>query len=254
MEIDFELERNGKLLRGTIHRPQSSAAKQPCLIFCHGFTGSRNEAHNLFVKTARAVEKAGIVCIRFDFLGSGESDGEFLDTTVSGQTDDCLEVYRFASTLEYVDPRKIYLLGHSMGSLVAIMANVHLNGSVARTVLLSTAVTILHELIAPLTGSKLDECLTHGTIDYWGNVAGVTLLHDVCMENYFSRASGMSGKVLLLHGTEDHDSPTYNSVLLKEILSDRAQLSLIRGADHCYTAAPFEKQVIDKILGFLVNS
>ncbi|KLU63127.1 hypothetical protein CEB3_c04770 [Peptococcaceae bacterium CEB3] len=47
----------------------------PAVILFHGFTGTKLEPHRLLLKISHALEKLGFASFRFDFLGSGESDG-----------------------------------------------------------------------------------------------------------------------------------------------------------------------------------
>src|SRR5690606_7224053 len=103
------------MIRGTVHIPEGFTGARPCLIFCHGFTANRDEPHFMFVKIARALEKIGVVSIRFDFLGSGESDGEFCDMTINTEVEDCKAVIAYAKSLEFIDENNINLLGFSKG-------------------------------------------------------------------------------------------------------------------------------------------
>ena len=61
-------------LYGMLHRPEG-AGPHPAVMILHGFTGQRIEPHRLFVKLARQLVAAGIAALRFDFRGSGESEG-----------------------------------------------------------------------------------------------------------------------------------------------------------------------------------
>ena len=66
-------------LRGFFHKPNQD--KHPvCLIF-HGFTGQKTGTKFSYVQLSRRLEAKGIASFRFDFLGSGESDGNFVDMT-----------------------------------------------------------------------------------------------------------------------------------------------------------------------------
>src|SRR5215831_11612603 len=75
-----------------VHRPavttQSRRCGMPGVVFFHGFTGDRMESHWIFVKCARALARHGIASLRFDFYGSGESDGEFSEVTLPGEVSD----------------------------------------------------------------------------------------------------------------------------------------------------------------------
>jgi len=71
-------------LAAVLHR----APGKRLVIFCHGFTGNKAESGRLFVQTARALQKAGINALRFDFMGSGDSSGEFHQMTPNTQIQD----------------------------------------------------------------------------------------------------------------------------------------------------------------------
>lgn len=92
---------------------------------CHGFTGNKLEAHFIFVKTARALAVAGIAAFRFDFRGSGESGGEFGEMTVPGEILDARKALSFVARYPAVDPRRLGLLGLSLGGMVAANAASH---------------------------------------------------------------------------------------------------------------------------------
>ena len=47
----------------------------------HGFTGQKTGTKFCYVQLSRMLEAKGIASFRFDFLGSGESDGNFVDMT-----------------------------------------------------------------------------------------------------------------------------------------------------------------------------
>jgi alpha/beta superfamily hydrolase len=85
---------------------------------CHGFTGNKAESGRLFVQTARALQKAGINALRFDFMGSGDSSGDFDEMTPNAQIRDALDVLAWARR-RY---KKIAFLGLSFGGATAICA------------------------------------------------------------------------------------------------------------------------------------
>ena len=85
--------RKGKILRGTVTLP-GAAGPYPVVVNLHGFGGSRMGYKSMHVSMARELAAAGIACVRYDFYGNGESDGEFEEMT-------------FTSLLEGRDARSI---------------------------------------------------------------------------------------------------------------------------------------------------
>lgn len=64
----------------------------PCVIFCHGYNGNRVEDNRITVKLAREFARLGIMSFRFDFLGSGVSDGYFHEWTLNDRVDQVKEI------------------------------------------------------------------------------------------------------------------------------------------------------------------
>ena len=101
-------------LAAVLHR----APGKRLVILCHGFTGTKIESGRLFVLTARALQKAGINALRFDFMGSGDSSGDFDQMTPNTQIRDALDVLAWGRR-RY---KKIALLGLSFGGATVIYA------------------------------------------------------------------------------------------------------------------------------------
>ncbi len=101
------------------HVPNHSPA--PSLIMCHGFTGNRIEAHRLFVRAAREFCRRGLLVVRFDFYGSGESEGEFSEATFTSEVEDLGSVLDYVSGRPDVDAGRIGVLGLSMGGAVSLV-------------------------------------------------------------------------------------------------------------------------------------
>jgi hypothetical protein len=117
IEEHIHWKRNGLTLRASVHRVR--AAHGPWVVFAHGFTGHRLGPDYLFVTLARALAHAGVSSLRFDFTGSGESDGRFCDMTLSTMEADLLSAIKIVRR-EY-SPRSVVLLGHSLGGAVCAL-------------------------------------------------------------------------------------------------------------------------------------
>ena len=109
----------GERLVGMLHVPDETPA--PIVIFCHGFTGHRIEAHRLFVHAARAFCRHGFLALRFDFRGSGESEGLFQSMTVSREVSDLKAAITWVENLDEVEKGRVGVVGLSLGGVVAIL-------------------------------------------------------------------------------------------------------------------------------------
>ena len=106
--------RKGNTLRGIATLPDG-VEKMPCVLLLHGFGGSAAGYKGLNIRIARDLAEAGIACIRFDFYGNGESDGEFEDMTFTGLYEDAEDMFRWMGQQSFANPDKLFLSGQSMG-------------------------------------------------------------------------------------------------------------------------------------------
>ncbi|MEM1081975.1 MAG: bifunctional alpha/beta hydrolase/OsmC family protein [Pseudomonadota bacterium] len=112
-KITFQ-NRIGQSLVGNLERPPGGHW-QATALFAHCFTCSRN------IKAARtisrALAKAGIAVLRFDFTGLGESEGDFADTDFSSNLDDLEDAAHWMS--EHLNAPQL-LIGHSLGGTAVV--------------------------------------------------------------------------------------------------------------------------------------
>ena len=111
-ETIVNIDHMGHNIVGTVAMPDGEGPFPIVLLF-HGFTGTRDELpvtgteERMFGRTARWLAERGYASLRIDFLGSGESDGAWEDTTFSGQIADALVAMEYASGLDGVDAERI---------------------------------------------------------------------------------------------------------------------------------------------------
>lgn len=109
------LRRGPHRLAAILHR--AAPRNRSLVIFAHGFTGLKSETGRLFVVTARALAARGIDALRFDFMGSGDSSGDFTAMTPNTEIADLHAVIAWARRRGY---RRIGVLGLSLGGAVSI--------------------------------------------------------------------------------------------------------------------------------------
>jgi len=87
------------------------------VIFAHCFTCSKDLKAPANI--SRALTRAGLAVLRFDFTGLGESEGEFSDSNFTTQVSDLLDAAGFL-TDTYEAPQ--ILVGHSLGGAAVLQA------------------------------------------------------------------------------------------------------------------------------------
>lgn len=86
-------------------------------MFAHCFTGSRFTPGA--ARVSKTLAEAGIACLRFDFPGLGQSEGDFSETTFSSNVRDIAAAAKWLEE-NYSAPQ--LLIGHSLGGAASLKA------------------------------------------------------------------------------------------------------------------------------------
>ncbi len=165
----------GQQVVGMFHLPEGRG-RFPTALLMHGFTGTKTEIHRLFVKLSRALAQRGIASLRFDFRGSGDSDGDFEDMTVRSEIADAQEAIKFLAKQKRVNSRRLAMVGMSMGAAVAsyvVARERHRIKSLALWAPVADGTGILDGLSTPEALTSLAET---GITDYNANLVGMQFI------------------------------------------------------------------------------
>lgn len=129
MARDVTFMNEGMNLIGTLTVPKTSK-KMPVVLYLNGFAGDRNElvfnegTEYVWERLARILAEQGMACLRIDFRGSGDSDGQFNMSSFSTQISDAMAALKFIRThlRKEVDWKSIGIIGFSQGGLVGSCA------------------------------------------------------------------------------------------------------------------------------------
>lgn len=119
-------------LAGTLTFPKKPG-KYPAVLLLTG-SGPQNRdeelfGHQPFRVLADYLTKNGIVVLRVDDRGVGESGGDFTTSTIENFSKDAISSLAFLRKQKQVDTTKVGIIGHSEGGLIALLlAGQHLRG------------------------------------------------------------------------------------------------------------------------------
>lgn len=247
MYIATELDVNGRLLRGNVRMPDKEG-RFPTIIFLHGFTVWKTGPQRLYEEFAREAVKAGFCVIRYDFYGTGESDGDFHEMTLGSEMNETEAIYRWAAGQDYVDSGNLFLGGHSMGALIAVLEAPRLQP--AGIFGWATALTMAFQ-----AGQRTRNM--NGPTKRGWDIDGLELsrefMEEICGMDFQEMARGYDRPVLLIHGTNDADIPVESSYMLRNIYGDCCELAVIEGANHRFLSLKWKQEVYEKTLAFIRN-
>jgi exosortase A-associated hydrolase 2 len=104
---------------GVLHEPLGQE-RGLGLLFCAPFAEEQKSAYRVFVEFARRLATKGVASLRFDYRGTGDSDGDFPDYTLEDWVTDTLAA---AATLkERGRVARLGILGLRLGGLIAVQA------------------------------------------------------------------------------------------------------------------------------------
>ncbi|MFA5190834.1 MAG: alpha/beta fold hydrolase [Verrucomicrobiia bacterium] len=242
-------------LVGMLHRPEqppaiktpASRIPKPAVLFLHGFTGQKTEAHRLFVKAARALARAGFIALRFDFRGSGDSGGEFEQVTVSGWRQDARAALGVLLRQAGVDVGRVGVIGMSMGGAVAchLAAGEPRVRSLALWSAVANGADIVEVVASP---DSLKHLTKHGWADRMGNKVSAKFVEQFKAMSPPADLKRSRCPVFIAHGAADETVPVAQADQFEAAArAKRGRLVeklIIPFANHTYANVALEARLI----------
>lgn len=240
------------LLDAIIQKPKmKDGEKVRVAIICHGF-GS-NKERPLLKAIADSLQAKGIASIRFDFNGCGKSEGRYEDMTVPNEIVDAEKVVGYVMQQPWVSD--ISLVGHSQGGVVASMVAGNLKGSIRSVALCAPAAVLRDDAIrGQVQGATYDAGNIPETVTVPGRNLHVGRNYFVTAQTLpiYETALQYEGPVILVHGTADRIVPYTYSERYKAGYKN-AQLYLLPGVDHSFTAEQSRLRAASLVSSFILN-
>lgn len=94
----------------------------PAVVMLHGTGSDKNEAGGGYDMLAPAFAKAGIAAIRIDFIGSGDSTGDYKNYNFTTAVADANAAYDYLAKMPEINKDKVGVMGWSQGGTIALLA------------------------------------------------------------------------------------------------------------------------------------
>jgi exosortase A-associated hydrolase 2 len=115
-ETPLFFAQGARKLFGVYHDPAAAAVKTPW-VFCHPFGEEKLWTHRVFVAYARRLAAAGHPVLRFDYMGNGDSDGSFSESSLETALADVRRA--IAEVRERSRSEMVSLMGLRLGGTIA---------------------------------------------------------------------------------------------------------------------------------------
>ncbi len=244
------LQNQQKRAFATTLRYRTDGRPKPMLLFVHGFKGFKDWGH--FPLVAQYLAEQGFFILSMNLSMNGttlEQPTDFADLEAFGRQTYAQDLADISSLLDYlhnasewateVNRQQIYLLGHSRGGAVALLA-------AAKDTRIKKVITwaSVAESDFVWTASRVAELLAEGKSNVPNARTGQ--LMPLYEEGYREAQGGqyllekavksLQIPILLLHGTADSSVLPEKAALLKQ-WANRAKLHYIEGANHTFGGA-----------------
>ena len=226
----FFKNKEGNELSGYLELPLN---KEPhsFVLFAHCFTCNKN--FFAVKNVARSLSEKGYGVLRFDFTGLGESEGDFSETTFSGNVEDLLSAAEF---LEKEHSAPSLLVGHSLGGAAVILAAKQLP-SVKAVATIGAPSSPEH--VTHIMRSELAEIKEKGLAEV--NVGGRNFtikeqfLNDLNGREVQKMVAELKVSLLILHSPQDKVVEISNAEELYMAARHPKSFVTLDGADHLLT-------------------
>lgn len=243
----LELMVGKKRIRGCARIPDGRR-RYPVVCFFHGFTVEKVGLMRLHELFARQCEEEGFACVRFDFFGCGESEGDFSEMRFRDEVEQAEAIYKWTEKQDFVEKNKIFLAGHSLGGAVASIAAAHVH---PLGVILWSAGNTAYYDISKRVGAIPGQYKK--SYDVGGLELSGEFLEELRKIDIVEESDGFKGKVLMIHGEMDEKIPIASAGSYLDLYGQQARLVVIQGANHQFTSLNWKKQVYRTTIDFMKN-
>jgi uncharacterized protein len=230
-QISFKNQKS-ETISGYLHYPEKEASCTCGIILSHCFTCSKHV--KLIRKLCDTLSQHGFLVLRYDFSGSGESQGKFEDQTYSKDIEDFNSGIKF---LNSQGAKSIGALGHSIGSAVTILAgSKHPEVKCLVTMGGDSSTQGIEKVFNPKVLKdikKKGKC----TFKIFGKEVTITkkFFDDAESHSIYQVLKKSKKPLLIIHGEKDEIIDVDNARKLYFFANEPKDIRIIKGGDHMFT-------------------
>lgn len=248
--MEVEIKRDNLTLHGLLEGT-STVQNDTVAILMHGFKGDLGyDNSKILYALSHALNDQGLATIRFDFSGSGKSEGRFEDMTVFSEIQDGIAIINYVQNVMHA--KHIYLIGHSQGGVVASMLSGYYRDILDKLVLMAPAATLKDDaLMGVCQGSHYDPNHIPAIVDVHGFKVGGAYFRTAQLMPIYETAQHFDHPTLLIHGLADQVvSP--EATRKYNVIMPQTEMHLIEGEGHLFNG-PQRPAVIQLVTNFLLK-
>ena len=231
----------GQKLSGIVEGEGASSG----VICCHGMLSVKDGPKH--AQIVSGVAEKGMMGLRFDFAGRGESEGEIYDLTYSNQIED------LAAAIGWMRDQgvtRIGVFGSSMGGAVAL-----LTAAQEQTVeaVATVAAVAYPKLLARRYPQDVADWKERGFIEVEGVKIGAQFIEDARRHDVIGAVVQASVPLLVIHGLEDRVVPVSDADDIAAA-AQSVSMCLVEGADHRFSGKRHLKMLVDDVVDFFADA
>ena len=234
METTQTVPYNGHKIATAFH----DAGDKKLVVFCHGYRSSTIGPNRFFVRAARKLAEHGISSLRFDQYGSGNSEGDFFDSSFN----DWVATTK-AIVQEYIgNGYSVALFGQSMGGSTVIVAAADLNDLAA--------------VVAWVPDASVDEfhAPESGIIEESGQIVRASFWQEAHNARVGDRLPDVKAPAYIVQCTADEYVDAANREKLMQNAQPQHTVESFEGYKHSSWSYEQSEDIIEKSVSFLVKT
>lgn len=238
-----KIQNGERLVPATIVTPVGEGPF-PAVVINHGHGGSREE-NGGFAGLAEALANQGIMSIRMDFPGCGESTEPFTENYLSNMISDSNACLDYMLANYNADKNNLGIFGYSMGGRLSLLIGSELNTPYKAMGLLAPAAANGNDMVVGIAGGqeKYNEYykeasgpkgyVEHTTAYGQKQQLSRAWFDDLKASTPLKNISNFKGNILVVHGDKDNVVPVDVNEAVAAAANHGKKI-LVPGADHGY--------------------